>query len=64
MAKIIRICPHCYELTGDTYEFNCTPPVGITCEDCGSALQPQPPADDEPEGWLYDRDYSEPYEYA
>jgi len=63
MTKIIRICPHCYEQSGDTYEFDAPPPVGAHCDDCGSRLQPRGPLeDDEREGWLGDRDYSEPYE--
>jgi len=64
MAKIIRICPHCYEQTGDTFEFECTPPVGVACDECGSRLQPHSPEPYEREGWLGERDYSEPYEPA
>lgn len=63
MAKIIRHCPACFEKTGDTYEFDTTLPVGLTCEDCGSRLLPlDPELRSENEGWLGDRDYSEPFE--
>ena len=62
MARFIRICPHCYESTGDTYQFETTPPVGVTCEDCGSRLQPYEPEPFEREGWLGDRNYSEGFD--
>lgn len=62
MAKIIRHCPNCYEKTGDTFEFDCTPPVGAACDDCGSRLLPLDPQIREREGWLEPRDYHEAYE--
>jgi hypothetical protein len=62
MAKIVRMCPRCYEQTGDTYEFDKAPPVGVACDECGARLQPMPPPEDDGrEGWLGDRDYSERY---
>jgi len=62
MPKHIRICPHCFDTTGDTFEFDTAPPVNTHCDDCGSQLQPHLPESDEAEGWLEDRDYSYPYE--
>ena len=38
MTKIVRHCPTCFETTGDTYEFDVSPPVGASCEDCGAAI--------------------------
>jgi hypothetical protein len=61
MAKIIR-----HWKTGDTYEFDAPPPVNAHCDDCGSRLLPLDPElrGYEPnEGWLGNRDYSEPYDY-
>jgi hypothetical protein len=62
MAKHIRHCPNCYQASGDTYEFECSPPVGESCDDCGSRLLPLDPEVCEREGWLEPRDYSESYE--
>lgn len=64
IQKIVRICPHCFDETGDTFEFDSKPPVGIICDDCGSRLQPMSPEPYEREGWLGGRDYSEPYDDA